>query len=292
MEQWNTRLGQPVRITESSIFYNGKSFCLRGGQEQRGLKLSQIIKEVSYVDWKKVNCYVYREFGSKNRQGGFASLNMDNKVVRQHENTSGKGACHVKILDLYLQKLPSKAWENDVFYLTPLQKKPEDPSKSWFTLTPVGKNRLNTLLKEMCVAAGLSDNYSNHSLRAYGATAMFQAGIPEKLIQERTGHRSIDTLRKYERTSESQLLDVSNVVVNNGPNSNATVPFVQHNSMPSSTCVSTSLMPSSTSKVDSSISLSGCTFNNCTISINVRETTTPCVDAVLHGLNAEDIFDD
>ena len=66
---------------------------MRGGQEQRGLKLSQIIKEVSYVDGKKVNCYVYREFGSKNRQGGFASLNMDNKVVRQHENTSGKGAC-------------------------------------------------------------------------------------------------------------------------------------------------------------------------------------------------------
>ena len=114
----------------------------------------------------------------------------------------------MKNLDLYLQKIPSQAWENDVFYLAPLQKKPEDPSKPWFTLTPVGKNRLNKLLKEMCVAAGLSNSFTNHSLRAYGATAMFQAGIPEKLIQQRTGHRSIDTLRKYERTSESQLLEM------------------------------------------------------------------------------------
>jgi len=111
-------------------------------------------------------------------------LNLDNKVVRQHENTSGKGACHVKILDLYLQKIPSQAWENDVFYLTPFQKKPEDPSKPWFTLTPVGKNRLNKLLKEMCVAAGLFNNYINHSLLANGATVIFQAGIPEKLIQQ------------------------------------------------------------------------------------------------------------
>ena len=87
-----------------------------------GTEVITITREVSYVNGKKVNSYVYREFGSKNRQGGFTSLNMDNKVVRQYENTSGKGACHVRILDLYLQKLPSKTQENDVFYLTPLQK--------------------------------------------------------------------------------------------------------------------------------------------------------------------------
>ena len=33
---------------------------------------------------------------------------------------------------------------------------------------------------------------------------MFQAGIPEKVIQDRTGHRSLDGLRKYERISEKQ----------------------------------------------------------------------------------------
>ena len=41
---------------------------------------------------------------------------------------------------------------------------------------------------------------------------LFQAQVPEKLIQQRTGHRSLDALRQYERTSAAQLLDVSNVM--------------------------------------------------------------------------------
>jgi len=98
-------------------------------------------------------------------------------------------------------------------------------------------------------------------------TAMLQVGMHEKLMQQCTGHRSIDTL--YERISELLLLDVSNVVLNSGPSDNTTDPFLKCNSMPPSACVSTnSCMPSSRSKVDSS----GCTFNDCTISLNARKT--------------------
>ena len=156
--------------------------------------------------------YSYTEFGSKNRQGGLSSLNLQNKVIRQYENTTGSEACHVKILDRYLQVLPSEAVDKDVFYLTPLPKVPTDTTRPWFKTIPVGKNRLNTMLKEMCAEAGITANYTNHSLRAYGTTTMFQAGVSEKLIKQRTGHKSLESLRQYECTSESQLLDVSNVV--------------------------------------------------------------------------------
>ena len=44
----------------------------------------------------------------------------------------------------------------------------------------------------------------NHSLCATAATALFKADVPEKVIQERTGHRSLDALRKYERSTERQ----------------------------------------------------------------------------------------
>ena len=93
----------------------------------------------------------------------------------------------------------------DVFYLTPLPKKPIDPSQPWYSTTPVGRNRLNVMQREMCQEAGLSGKFTNHSLRDYGATTLFQAGVPEKLIQQRTGHRCIESLRRYEQTSESQL---------------------------------------------------------------------------------------
>ena len=164
------------------------------------------------MDGKQLSLYVYTEFGSKNRQGGLSSLNLQNKVVRQYENTTGSGTCHVKILNRYLQVLPPEAVDKDVFYLTPLPKVPTDTTKPWFKIIPVGKNRLNTMLREMCAEAGITANYTNHSLRAYGTTTMFQAGVSEKLIKQRTGHKSLESLRQYERTSESQLLDVSNVV--------------------------------------------------------------------------------
>lgn len=75
-------------------------------------------------------------------------------------------------------------------------------------------NQLNAMLKEMCEEAGLSTNFTNHSLRAYGATTLFQAGVSGKLIQQRTGHKCVKAFCQYERTSESQLADVSNVLSN------------------------------------------------------------------------------
>ena len=41
---------------------------------------------------------------------------------------------------------------------------------------------------------------------------MFRAGVPEKIIQERTGHRSVKALRTYERTTATQRLSVANVL--------------------------------------------------------------------------------
>ena len=98
--------------------------------------------------------------------------------------------------------------------MTPLPNKPKDPSKPWYSTTPVGRNQLNAILKEMCQEAGLSVNFTNHSLRAYGAITLFQAAVSGKLIQQRMGHRCLEALHQYERTSESQLADVSNVLSN------------------------------------------------------------------------------
>ena len=115
-----------------------------------------------------MSCYMYREFGSKTHK---AVLNSDNKVVKQYQNISGKGPCHVKILDIYFSKIPT---------------------------APIGKNKLNGLLKEMCAETGLSKDFSNHSLHDYGTTTLFQAKVHKKLIQMRTDHKSLKALRSYE----------------------------------------------------------------------------------------------
>lgn len=44
---------------------------------------------------------------------------------------------------------------------------------------------------------------------------MFQAGLPEKVIQDRSGHRSTDGLRKYKRISEEQQASACKVLSGN-----------------------------------------------------------------------------
>ena len=80
----------------------------------------------------------------------------------------------------------------------------------------------------MCAEAGLSKDFSNHILWVYGTTTLFQAKVPEKLIQMLKGNKSLEALRSYEWTSETQLLDVSHVVCNtNTPESicNEVIPY-------------------------------------------------------------------
>ena len=316
---WDTgvlSLSTPTGLLHAVFFYNGKNFCLRGGAEQRNFKISQLHQQTCIVEGKSVGVYEYHEFGSKNRQGGFNSLNVENKVVRQFENTTEGGICHVKILDKYLEKIPADAKEADVFYLTPVSKV-TDLSKPWFTRVPVGKNRLNSMMKEMCSQAGLSTDFTNHSLLAYGTTSLFQAHVPEKPIQQRTGHKSLKALRQYERTSDCQLLDVSNVVSNScgiDATSSVSVESSVSISMPPTTaaaiarCVPHLLppvsLPVATRKPSHSLLLSGCNFTNCTISFSGNPIASSCenqsrsspsdIDTtkLFEGISVDELYDD
>ena len=50
------------------------------------------------------------------------------------------------------------------------------------------------------------------SLRSFGVSSMFERDIPEKIIQERSGHRSITALRVYEKTTNQQMIETSQVL--------------------------------------------------------------------------------
>ena len=76
---------------------------------------------------------------------------------------------------------------------------------------PCGKNKLSSMVKSMFAMIGITGK-TNHSLRATGASSLFQAGIPEKIIQKRTGHRPIKALRMYQCMTTSQYVAVSNIL--------------------------------------------------------------------------------
>ena len=57
-------------LLNCAFFLNRKNFCLRGGEEQRNLKSSQLTREVTKVGTKCLVRYTYTEYVSKNRAGG------------------------------------------------------------------------------------------------------------------------------------------------------------------------------------------------------------------------------
>ena len=95
--------------------------------------------------------------------------------------------------------------------MRPLLSVPAKADLPWFTSTQVGQNELNKMVQRMCQEAGVAGKKTNHSLRATGASQLFQANVPEKIIQQRTGHRSLEALRQYERTTSEQHQAVTQV---------------------------------------------------------------------------------
>ena len=191
----------PLALLRSVFYYDGKVFCLRGGDEQRQLKFSQL-KRVS-------KGYIYVKNGSKNCSG-VAQMKIEPSYAST--NTENKERCHVYLLDLYMEKVPKGALSKGAFYLHPVAKVCDIPGSEWYTSIPVRKNMLQKMLPTMCEEAGIT-RQTNHSLRATGATDMFHANIPEKVIQSRTGHLSLKALRMYENPTDEQHSAACSVLV-------------------------------------------------------------------------------
>ena len=136
-----------------------------------------------------------------------------NKTVPILENKTAGERCRCYLLDFYISKLPKEVKERDLFYMyvRPLLII-EESCSTMVHCCSVGCNTLNHMVPKMCSEAKFSSRMTNHSLRATGATELYDAGVPEKIIKECTGHRSTDGLRVYERTSQKQHQTVSHIL--------------------------------------------------------------------------------
>ena len=84
----------------------------------------------------------------------------------------------------------------------------------------------------MCALSGIKGRITNHSLRATSATQMYEMGVPEKIIQDHTGHRSIEALRMYERSSAQQQEAASSILSNSHTVASSHNPYTQQDITP------------------------------------------------------------
>ena len=95
------------------------------------------------------------------------------------------------------------------FYLQPLPKPSPD---CWFSNRPIGYNKLDGAVARLCKSTGIPGYRTNSSFRASAATRLYQAGVDEQLVMERTGHQSLEGVRSYKRTSTDQRESMSDIL--------------------------------------------------------------------------------
>ena len=120
----------------------GKIFCVRGGEEQRKIGPSQLIRSTD------PDCFTYVEHGSK-INGGLQQLQLQNKCVPCPATPENTPRCLVFLLDFYLHKLPKYAFEHDTLYLRPKCNVPSDSDEPWYECSPVGKHTLSNMVKDV-----------------------------------------------------------------------------------------------------------------------------------------------
>ena len=122
-------------------------------------------------------------------------------------------------------------------------------ARSDITSCTLGLEALNLHIKEIVA----------HSLRVTCVSSLFNAGVDEKLIRERSGHRS-NALFQYEKPNEENVSEVSNIL---GPSTSV---------VSTSTCTTIEKRE----EQDESIALKYVVFqrgnfNNCTINVTVSK---------------------
>ena len=111
--------------------------------------------------------------------------------------------------------------DDNSFYLQPLQ---HPTPTCWYSAHPLGHNTLSSTVVKLCKLAGIDGFKTNHSLRATATSRLYRSGIDEQLVMERTGHRSLEGVCSYKRTSDDQRKTLSDIL-----NRTETAPTIDFN---------------------------------------------------------------
>ncbi|XP_053384594.1 uncharacterized protein LOC128550162 [Mercenaria mercenaria] len=240
------------------FFYACKLFGLRGRDEHRGLQCDQF--EIGEDSEGRFIRFIGR--GSKTYHGGLGQMSINNKDIK-HYCTPGP-RCMATHFETYINAVGN---DGD-FYKRPLPAMPGNSIR--YGHQPVGVNTLTKFMKEISQRGSLKGVYSNHSGKRTCATSMYEAGIDEQDIMDRTGHRSVTAVRKYKRLNDKICKKVSNVL---DPNSDVSLSMSKRNeqsdddkeiNLKNSPCHKKQKVRNALSEITTKsgvVNFSGCTFN-------------------------------
>ena len=245
-----------VKLCQYVWFHITVHFCLRGSEVQTQM-MKQDLDFVTSGDGSEM-IKLSRDFMSKNHQSlAFSTAGCITDEVQ------------VTIIRKYVSKLNSGV--DRLFQRAPMNV--NETMTCWYMKSPLSHNILGVMLRRITEAANCSKQYTNHSLRATSITHMKQQGVEDRKIATVSGHKSIDSLKSYDRTSEEEAKMMA-AAIDKKPVSAITSSSVSVPPSASSACtshVSLSAGKEKSSSPDVLLNAHGAVFNNVTFSTIIQK---------------------
>lgn len=180
-------------------------FCRRGAENMHTMTKKTFVVKTDPNTGRK---YVYKQTDELTKNHG---PNDDERVSGYMPEMVGDERCPVASFGKYVSTL-----DPDFDRLWCYCKDSFDPDDAcWYTKRPVGVNALNTFLPLLSSKCELSQIYTNHSLRATGATVLYQNDHSASEIMAVTGHKSVSALAVYQHTSSNQKMVMGTTLAQN-----------------------------------------------------------------------------
>ena len=117
--------------------------------------------------------------------------------------------CPVRSFRIYMEHLNP---ENDFLWQTPLEKINPKNAMIWYSKQHIGKNSLGNFMQDVSLNCKLSKSYTNHSIRVTSATVLMRMNFSASEIMSITGHKSVQSLTRYQKTQDKQKIEMGNVM--------------------------------------------------------------------------------
>ena len=86
-------------------------------------------------------------------------------------------------------------------------------TKDWFKAGPIGRNKLNSLMKTVAQKTGINnERLRNHSNRKAVIQALSENDIPPTHIAQLSGHKNLKSIEDYSKVSTKQQMQMSKVL--------------------------------------------------------------------------------
>ncbi|CAG2214467.1 unnamed protein product [Mytilus edulis] len=188
----------------NKVQFDIRMYFFRRGAEN----MDKMTKDTFIVktDPKTKTKYVTKEIDELTKNHRFNDKENVTAIMPEQPDSP---SCPVAAFQKYISKLNPKC---NRLWQRPLGSFYED-SASWYCNSPVGRDTLAQFMNKLSKLCSLSQVYTNHSIRATGATILTESRyFADAQIMSVTGHKSVSSLAIYQRTSDKAKFQMGQII--------------------------------------------------------------------------------